>query len=90
MTLWCGDPASRDVASAAVDLALGQLNFITLPDGSAARLRFESTASSDRQEEADLYRRDLVYSVEYATVLLSQLPTMLFGDLAYDGVTTLV
>lgn len=90
VTLWCGDPASRDVASAAVDLALGQLDFITLPDGSSARVRFESTASSDRQEEADLYRRDLVYSVEYATVLLSQLPTMLFGDLAYDGTTIFV
>ena len=90
VTLWCGDPASRDTASTAVDLALGALDFITLPDGSSARIRFETTASSDRQEEADLYRRDLVYSVEYATVLLSQLPTMLFGDLAYDGVTTLV
>ncbi len=90
VTLWCGDPVSRDVASAAVDLALGTTDFMTLPDGSSARMRFETTASSDREEEADLYRRDLVYSVEYATVLLSQLPTMLFGDLAYDGVTTIV
>lgn len=90
VTLWCGDPASRDVVSAAVDLALGALDFMTLPDGSSARLRFETTSSTDRQEEADLYRRDLVYSVDYATVLLSQLPTMLFGDLAYDGATMLV
>ncbi len=90
VTLWCGDPSSRDVASAAVDMALGALDFMTLPDGSSARIRFETTSSSDRQEEADLYRRDLVYSVDYATVLLSQLPTMLFGDLAYDGVTMFV
>ena len=50
VTLWCGDPISRDVASAAVDLALGALDFITLPDGGSARIRFETTSSSDRQE----------------------------------------
>ena len=90
VTLWCGDPVGRDVASATVDSALGALDFMTLPDGTSARIRFETTSSSDRQEEADLYRRDLVYSVEYSTVLLSQVPTMLFGDLAYDGVTEVV
>ena len=90
VALWCGDPASRDVASAAVDLALGALDFMTLPDGSSARIRFETTSSSDRQEEADLYRRDLVYSVEYATLLLSQLPTMMIVYLAYDGLTMFV
>lgn len=90
VTLWCDSPASRDAVSAAVDLALGSQDFITLADGSSARIRFESTSSSDRQEDAELYRRDLVYSVDYATVLLSQLPTMLFGDLACDGITTFV
>lgn len=90
ITLWCGDPASRDAVTPAIDLALAALDFITLPDGSVGRMRFVSTSSSDREEDAVLYRRDLVYSVEYPTVLRAPGPTMLFGDLAFNGTTILV
>jgi hypothetical protein len=33
-----------------------------------------------------VYRRDLVYDVEYATTAVSMLPAMLFGDVVFNGV----
>ncbi len=55
-------------------------NFIDLPDGFAGRLRFVSSAVFDQSEDAALYRRDLIYSVEYATTVAEVLPEMIFGD----------
>jgi hypothetical protein len=94
ITCWCPDPASRDFSASVIDSALAQLNFIGLPDGSVGRLRYRSGSISDRAEDASLYRRDLVYRVEYPTTLLQQLPTMLFADIllgtANQVTTTLV
>ena len=50
-----------------MDEALAGIDYLSLPDGTAARLTYEKTAVSDRTEREGLYRRDLFYSVEYAT-----------------------
>jgi hypothetical protein len=80
VTCWCPDPATRDRAGAAVDAALSASAFIGLADGTSGHLRFVSSALSDRAEDAGLFRRDLVYSVDYATTVASVLPSMIFGD----------
>lgn len=80
ITFWCPDPASRDAAAAAVDAALAAQFFLTLPDGTSGRLRFVSSSVFDESEDAQLYRRDLLYSVDYSTTLVSTLPSMIFGD----------
>ena len=67
VTLWCPDPDSRDAIAGPLDEALADIDYLTLPDGSAARLIYEKTRVSDRSERDNLYRRDLFYSVEYAT-----------------------
>jgi hypothetical protein len=83
---WCGDPATRDQVSAAIDTALSAWDFLGLPDGMAGRLRFIGTTSTDRAEAAALYRRDLIYTVDYATTISASLPRLLaegtrvFGD----------
>jgi uncharacterized protein YaiE (UPF0345 family) len=82
ITCWCPDPLSRDATASAIDAALAQARFIALPDGSQARLLFRNSEVTDRAEDASLYRRDLVYSVEYPTTLAALLPTMLFADIA--------
>jgi len=87
LTCWCPDFATRDTVAAAIDLALSQIAFIDLPDGTAARLVFRNGATSDRAEDAGLYRRDLVYSVEYATIATENQPAMLFGGGTLDAVT---
>ena len=71
---------TRDAAGAAVDAALAALTFIELPDGTQGRLRFVSSTLLDESQNVALYRRDLVYSVEYATTVAVNLPSMIFGN----------
>lgn len=82
ISFWCPDPGSRDAVAGAVDGALSALDFIALPDSTAGRLRFVASSAFDQGEDARLYRRDLVYDVDYATTVASVLPEMIFGDLA--------
>jgi hypothetical protein len=81
ITCWAADPEIRDNTAACIDAVLAALTFIALPDGSAGRIRFHGGAVVDRAEDAQLYRRDLVYSIEYPTTSRALLATMLFGDL---------
>jgi hypothetical protein len=83
ITCWCPDPASRDAIAAAVDTALAAQTFIPLPDGTQGRLRFVSSAVFDQSQDAQLYRRDLVYSVDYSTTQTTTLPSMIFGDATF-------
>ena len=80
VTCWCPDPASRDLVAAAIDAALSAVTFLDLADGSAGRLRYVGGTVFDQSHDAALYRRDLVYSVEYLTTVAEALPSMIFGD----------
>ena len=40
---------------------------------------YHNTAGYDQSQNALLYRRDLIYTVEYPTVTTAQQPSMLFG-----------
>jgi hypothetical protein len=71
---WCPDPPTRDAVGSAIDAALSGIDFIGLPDGSSGRLRFVASTVTDRWEDATLYRRELTYSVEYATTISASLP----------------
>ena len=70
ISFWCADPNSRNAAAAPVDVALATTNFLTLADGSAGRLVYHASPLIDKAETTALYRRDLVYSVEYGTTQL--------------------
>lgn len=85
ITLWCPTPALRDAAAAAVDVALAAEAFITFADGSVGRVRYAGSTVLDQQENARLYRRELMYMVEYPTTSTQSAPTMLFGSLALTG-----
>lgn len=79
VTAWCPTPDLRDATCAVLDPAFAATPFLTLADGSAARLTFANTTTFDQREDAALYRRDLLYTVEYATTLAAIQPSMLFG-----------
>ncbi|MBW4036873.1 MAG: hypothetical protein HIU90_15515 [Proteobacteria bacterium] len=79
ISLWCGDPLTRDAAAAKIDPALAAPNFIQLADGSCGHLVFAGGTSTDAGADAALYRRDLIYTVEYPTTLAAITPAMLFG-----------
>ena len=95
ISCWCPDPTSRDSVASTIDNALSSISFIALNDGSSGRLRYVATTEFDQSQDAALYRRDLVYSVDYLTTISNTLPSMIFGDttlapLGSGGVTTLL
>ncbi len=67
IVIWADTPAHRDAIAAPIDAALAATFFLTLPDGFAARLIYHSSPMNDGLQKTGLYRRDLFYSVEYAT-----------------------
>jgi hypothetical protein len=85
VTCWCPSPDTRDATAAAIDAHFASIHFIPLPDGSFGWLTFAGGAVFDQSENASLYRRDLVYAVEYATTITQSQPEMLFGDLGLNA-----
>ncbi|MGC9268994.1 hypothetical protein [Acidiphilium sp.] len=79
VSLWCGDPLTRDAVAAVVDPALATPNFIGLADGSCGHIAYVGGTTTDAGADAALYRRDIVYTVEYPTTLAALTPAMLFG-----------
>jgi hypothetical protein len=82
---WCPTPASRDAAATAIDSALSGIRFLTLSDGTQGRMIYSGTTVFDQSQNASLYRRDLMYSVEYATIIAATQPAMLFGNLVLNA-----
>jgi hypothetical protein len=87
ITCWCPTPATRDASASAVDLLLVSLRFIDLADGSQGRLQYHGTLAFDQSQDALLYRRDLIYDVEYPTTVTALHPAMLFGDFILNATT---
>jgi hypothetical protein len=79
ITAWCPTPDLRDAICATLDPVFAATPFLTLSDGSAARLAFTTTTTFDQSQDASLYRRDLLYTVEFPTTLVASQPSMLFG-----------
>jgi hypothetical protein len=67
ITVWADTPAHRDAVAQPVDLVLATTKFLTMPDGFAARLIYKNSPISDSLQKTRLFRRDLIYLVEYAT-----------------------
>ena len=85
ISLWCPTPALRDAAAAIIDVALAGQAFVSFADGSVGRSRYAGSTVIDQQENARLYRRELMYTVEYPTTLAQSAPSMLFGEVALTG-----
>jgi hypothetical protein len=87
ITCWCPTPATRDASASAIDLLLVGFQFIELADGSQGRLQYHGTLEFDQSQDALLYRRDLLYNVEYPTTITTLQPAMLFGELILNATT---
>jgi hypothetical protein len=90
LSCWCPTPTIRDQTAILIDAGLSQQTFLTLPDGTTARLCETGTRVFDQSQNANLYRRDLLLSAEYATTITTPLPAMIFGNslISPNGVTT--
>ena len=68
ITVWASCFDHRDAVANAVDVALAVTSRLTFADGSAGLVSFVNSTQNDDQQKAGIYRRDLFYSVNYATV----------------------
>jgi len=67
IVLWCSTPAQRNALSNLIDPLLSDLRFLTLPDGLFARIVYHNSPQQDLGEKARLFRKDLMYMVDFAT-----------------------
>lgn len=79
---WCPSPDSRDQVAALIDSTLSATPFLLLPDNSEARLTQSGSLVFDQSQNAGLYRRDLICTVEYPTTVTTTLPAFIFGSAA--------
>ena len=79
VTCWCPSPAIRDAVGGCIGVALAAVSFLDVK-GWGCRVRLASETVSDEGSAARAWRRDMVYRVEYPTVLEQSLPSMLFGS----------
>lgn len=85
IAVWCPTPSGRDILASSIDNALSDTDWFDLPDGTVARLQYRKTFETDVSENANLYRRDLDYLVEYPTTITMTGAQMLFGVGTLDG-----
>lgn len=68
ISVWAPTHTSRATLSAAIDNALKQNIILTMADTSQALLVYNRTHLHDEKQASTIYRRDLIFDVEYATV----------------------
>jgi hypothetical protein len=72
VTVWAPDHVTRTTLAAAIDVLIKENLVVSLPDTSQCVLIYDRTNLSDEMQAQTIYRRDLVYAAEYAT--LQQFP----------------
>jgi hypothetical protein len=68
VTVWAPTHGTRDSLAKAIDNAIKQVIKVAMPDTSQALIIYSRTNVSDERQATAIYRRDLIYDVEYATV----------------------
>lgn len=92
ITVWANTPDLRTAVAVPVDLLLAQTERFSLVDGFSARLIYRNSPVLDSPQKVNLYRRDLMYTVEYATTVAQQDAQILVEDVKVnveiDGATS--
>lgn len=86
ISCWCPSPALRDDVARTIDGSIAGMPFLAIPEGTSCRVTYNTTAEYDQAQNALLYRRDLIYTMEYPTVIESSAPALLFGDIKLGAV----
>lgn len=75
ITTWAGTPALRSTVAKAIDEALAQVRFLEgFADGTGGRLTYHGSPVTDFDQRQGVYRRDLIYCVEYGTIIVDAAP----------------
>jgi hypothetical protein len=76
VSVWANSFTQRDPFAGAIDAALTDTYRLTMPDGSQGLMRYRSSVQHDDTQKASIYRRDMLYAVEYCltnTVVTTQI-----------------
>ena len=68
VTVWAPNQATRATLAKAIDNLIKQTIRVSMPDTSQAIILYNRTNIIDEQQSQTIYRRDLIYDAEYATV----------------------
>lgn len=73
-------PAARDAICSLIDAQIAQnYRFITLSDGQSCQFCYRNTISDDMPQKEQSWRRDLLYTCDYAASITINAPQMLWG-----------
>lgn len=92
LIVWAASTAARDRIASYIDVVIPQNKFLSLEDGSQARLIYKGSPYSDFDQKQGIFRRDFSVSVEYATIATANAPQAIaiktvYSQEAPDGST---
>lgn len=76
ITIWCPTPASRDLVGPFLKVAFAQIERMTLADNSSARVYYQRSIVTDKNQTQQSYRRDMFYTVEFPTSITQAFPSI--------------
>lgn len=85
VTIWAPSHAIRTATAKVIDPALTRLFYIELPDLTHGRNIHVRSADSDEAQEVSIYRRDLVWSVDFMTIEAEDQVEIIVGELNAAG-----
>ncbi|WP_324021806.1 hypothetical protein GC090_20070 (plasmid) [Pantoea sp. JZ29] len=85
VTVWAPSPALRERIGSAIDGTLSEECHIDLNDGVPAQLLYLRQFDSDKAENWHVYRRDLFFSVNFATTQSMTAPEIINAVVSLNG-----
>ncbi len=85
ISVWSPSFDVRDTLSDPIDVTLGDLERFTLPDNTSALITYRGLQEVDMFQKSFIYRRDLIYTIEYATNVEKKVATI--GDAFINSLT---
>ncbi|TCG09357.1 hypothetical protein BZM27_06030 [Paraburkholderia steynii] len=76
ITIWTNTPANRKSIASLIVPQLMNSRFLTLADGSAARMILQGQRDDDMPQKELLYRRDIMAKIEYAETITNTSTTV--------------
>lgn len=87
ITVWTIDEPSRFLIGQAIDIYMKENYRIPMPDNFFAQVFYHNTEDTDMLEKSLIYRRDLNYTIQYATTLTNNFTSI--SDAFVESVTIL-
>lgn len=81
IAVWSSNPLSRAAVADTFDPVLADTPYLTLADASMARLIYHGSREDDFTQKQRIYRRSLMFSVEYQTTITEKAAQLLYTSI---------